>query len=95
MRPAGPALSFRMELSVIDFRVGQIFGLLMRTLPFFALRLAVYLGITVAYVIAVGVGGGIGLLFGTVGGASCVGTFWGALALGITWGVGALFGAAV
>jgi hypothetical protein len=64
---------------VIDFRIGQIFGLLMRTLPFFALRLAVYLGITVAYVIGVGVGGGLGLLFGKVGGASGVGTFWGAL----------------
>jgi hypothetical protein len=77
-----------MELSVIDFRVGQIFGLLMRTLPFFALRLAVYLGITVAYVVAVGVGGGIGLLFGKVGGASGVGTFWGALVgFGLVTGV--------
>lgn len=64
---------------MIDFRIGQIFGLLMRTLPFFALRLAVYLGITIAYVIGVGVGGGLGLLFGKVGGASGVGTFWGAL----------------
>ena len=64
---------------MIDFRVGQIFGLLTRTLPFFALRLVVYLGITVAYVVAVGVGGGIGLLFGKVGGASGAGTFWGAL----------------
>ena len=59
---------------MIDFRVGQIFGLLARTLPFFALRLAVYLGITLAYVVAVGVGGGIGLLFGKVGGASGTGT---------------------
>lgn len=64
---------------MIDFRIGQIIGLLMRTLPFFALRLAVYLGITVAYVIGVGVGGGLGLLFGKVGGGSGVGTFWGAL----------------
>jgi hypothetical protein len=79
-----------MELSVIDFRVGQIFGLLTRTLPFFALRLAVYLGITFAYVVAVGVGGGIGLLFGKVGGASGGGTFLGAL-VGFGLVTGALF----
>ena len=73
---------------MVDFRVGQIFGLLMRTLPFFALRLAVYLGITLAYVIGVGIGGGIGLLFGAVGGASGAGTFWGGLiGFGIVSGV--------
>jgi len=53
---------------MLDFRTGQIFGLLLRTLPFLALRVAVYVGITLAYVLAVGVGGGIGLLFGKVGG---------------------------
>lgn len=73
-----------------DFRVGQIFGLLTRTLPFFALRLAVYLGITLAYVVAVGVGGGIGLLFGKVGGASGGGTFIGAL-VGFLFVSGVLF----
>jgi len=64
---------------MLDFRIGQIFGLLARTLPFFVLRLAVYLGVTLAYVIGIGIGGGLGLLFGKVGGASGVGTFWGAL----------------
>jgi len=53
---------------MLDFRSGQIFGLLLRTLPFLGLRVAVYIGITLAYVIAVGVGGGIGYLFGKVGG---------------------------
>lgn len=53
---------------MLDFRTGQIFGLLTRTLPFVLLRLVVYLGITVAYIVAVGVGSGIGLLFGKVGG---------------------------
>jgi hypothetical protein len=73
---------------VIDFRVGQVFGLLMRTLPFFVLRIAVYLGITVAYVIGVGIGGGIGLLFGKVGGQSGGGTFLGALVgFGLVTGV--------
>lgn len=53
---------------MLDFRTGQIFGLLMRTLPFLALRLVVYIGITIAYILAVGVGSGIGLLFGRIGG---------------------------
>ena len=53
---------------MLDFRTGQIFGLLVRTLPFVLLRLVVYIGITVAYVLAVGVGSGIGLLFGKIGG---------------------------
>jgi hypothetical protein len=53
---------------MLDFRTGQIFGLLLRTLPFLLLRVVVYIGITLAYVLAVGVGGGIGLLFGKIGG---------------------------
>jgi hypothetical protein len=53
---------------MLDFRTGQILGLLLRTLPFLALRILVSIGITLAYVLAVGVGGGIGLLFGKIGG---------------------------
>jgi len=53
---------------MLDFRTGQIFGLLLRTLPFLALRLLVYVGVTLSYVLAVGIGGGIGLLFGKIGG---------------------------
>jgi len=53
---------------MLDFRTGQIFGLLLRTAPFLLLRIAVYVGITLAYVLAVGVGGGIGALFGSIGG---------------------------
>ena len=45
---------------MLDFRTGQIFGLLMRTMPFLLLRIAVYIGITIAYVLAVGIGGGLG-----------------------------------
>jgi hypothetical protein len=52
---------------MLDFRTGQIFALLMKTLPFLLLRIAVYIGITLAYVLAVGVGGGIGYLFGSIG----------------------------
>jgi hypothetical protein len=52
---------------MLDFRTGQIFGLLVRTLPFVILRLAVYIGITIAYILAVGVGSGMGYLFGSIG----------------------------
>ena len=55
---------------MLDFRTGQIFALLMRTLPFLALRVIVYVGITLAYVLAVGIGGGLGYLFGKIGGNS-------------------------
>lgn len=55
---------------MLDFRTGQIFSLLMRTLPFLLLRIAVYVGITIAYVLAVGIGGGMGYLFGSIGGAA-------------------------
>lgn len=64
---------------MLDFRTGQIFGLLIRTLPFILLRLTVYLGITLAYVLAVGLGSGIGLLFGKVGGNGAAGAGWGGL----------------
>ncbi len=63
----------------MDFQIGRIFGLLARTAPFIVLRVLVYLGITLAYVIAVGFGSGIGYLFGKVGGNSPGGIFWGAL----------------
>src|SRR5580698_7406330 len=69
----------RQEYLMLDFRTGQILGLLLRTLPFIVLRLAVYIGITLAYVIAVGVGGGIGLLFGKIGGNGGGGTAFGGL----------------
>ena len=64
---------------MLDFRTGQIFGLLMRTLPFVLLRLVVYIGITVVYIIAVGVGSGIGLVVGKAGGRGGAGAGWGAL----------------
>ena len=64
---------------MFDFRIGQIFVLLGRTLPFLLLRLAVYLGITLAYVLAVAAGSGIGLLLGRIGGGGGGGAGFGAL----------------
>jgi hypothetical protein len=44
----------------VDFQIGRTFGLLARTLPFIFFRLAIYIGIAVAYVLATAVGAGIG-----------------------------------
>ncbi|HTD28104.1 MAG TPA: hypothetical protein VK660_01815 [Xanthomonadaceae bacterium] len=62
---------------MLDFRTAQVFGLLLRTLPFVLLRLAVYIGITVAYVVAVGIGSGFGYVAGKVGGNGAGGAGWG------------------
>ncbi len=61
-----------------DFQLGKVFSLLLKTMPFLLLRMAIYFGITLAYIMATGLGGGVGYL---AGGASedAVGTaFWGA-----------------
>ncbi|MFC4250278.1 hypothetical protein [Sinimarinibacterium flocculans] len=63
-----------------DFELGRAIGLMARTAPFIALRLAIYLGITLAYVVATGGGGGIGYMIGSTGDAEAAanGAFWGA-----------------
>lgn len=43
-----------------DFEIGRTLGIMARTWPFIALRLVVYFGITVAYVLATGAGAGLG-----------------------------------
>jgi hypothetical protein len=65
-----------------DFSFGRALGMVMRTLPFVLLRLAVYLGIAVAYMLAVGAGAGIGWTFGYLGSnadAHAGTAFWGGL----------------
>ncbi len=39
-----------------DFDIGRTLGIMARTWPFIALRLIVYFGITLAYVLATGTG---------------------------------------
>ncbi len=73
-----------------DFEIGRVFGLMLRTLPFLVLRLLIYLGITLAYVLAIGGGGGTGWLIGSTGGqeGAANGVFWGALTgFGVVSGV--------
>lgn len=50
-----------------DFNVGAALGLMARTMPFIVLRMAVYFGITVGYVLVTGTGAGIGYGVGAFG----------------------------
>ncbi|MDO3384398.1 hypothetical protein QWI17_00955 [Gilvimarinus sp. SDUM040013] len=43
-----------------DFNLGEAIGLMRKTVPFLLMRLVVYVGITLAYILITGVGAGIG-----------------------------------
>lgn len=71
-----------------DFKLSEVFSLLLRTLPFLLLRMAIYFGITLAYVLGTGLGGGIGYLAGGAGDTGVGTAFWGALTgFGVVSGV--------
>lgn len=73
-----------------DFSISRSLGLMGQTMPFIVLRIIVYAGIAVAYVLVTGVGAGVGWGVGAFGdddfrGASI---FWGgAVGFGLTAGV--------
>ncbi|MCF6327182.1 MAG: hypothetical protein L3J21_07815 [Devosiaceae bacterium] len=50
-----------------DFRLMQAIGLMMKTLPFIILRLMIYFGITLAFIVITGTGSGIGWGVGVFG----------------------------
>lgn len=50
-----------------DFQLGRAMGLMLKTLPFLLLRLAVYFGITLGYILVTGTGAGIGWGVGALG----------------------------
>jgi len=50
-----------------DFSIGQALGLMGRTAPFILLRVLVYAGIAIAYVLVTGVGAGVGWGVGAFG----------------------------
>ena len=52
-----------------DFSIGGALALMARTVPFILLRMAVYFGITLAYILATGAGAGIGYGVGALGDA--------------------------
>lgn len=64
-----------------DFNISGALGLMMRTMPFILLRLAVYFGITLAYILVTGVGAGIGFGVGALGDTAfqAQSTFWGGI----------------
>lgn len=60
-----------------DFQVGSAIGLLRETFPFLAFRFLIYIGITLAYIIATGLGSGAGYLVGHIGDSPGVWGVWG------------------
>ncbi|HEY4942045.1 MAG TPA: hypothetical protein VII56_11520 [Rhizomicrobium sp.] len=74
-----------------DFSFSRALAMVMQTLPFIVLRIVVYAGIAIAYVLSVGIGGAIGWGFGHLGSgpdAHAGGAFWGgAIGLGLVSGV--------
>ena len=65
-----------------DFSLGGALGLMARTMPFILLRMAVYFGIAVGYVLVTGVGAGVGYGVGGFGdeGFRANSTMWGGIA---------------
>ncbi len=64
-----------------DFSIGGALGLMARTLPYLLLRLCVYLGVALAFLVFTALGAGIGWGIGGLGGGGfrAGSTFWGGL----------------
>jgi hypothetical protein len=72
-----------------DFSIGRTLELMRQTLPFIALRIVVYFGIALAYVLVTGVGAGVGWGVGVLGDADfqASSTAWGGIVgFGLTAG---------
>ena len=64
-----------------DFSIGGALGLMARTMPFIVLRMAVYFGIALGYILVTGTGAGIGYGVGGFGdeGFQANSTLWGGI----------------
>ncbi|MGL4488955.1 MAG: hypothetical protein ACRCU5_05865 [Rhizobiaceae bacterium] len=65
-----------------DFSLTKTFGIMLRTMPFILFRMAVFFGITIAYIVATGTGGAIGYGVGNIStdpDAQATFAFWGSL----------------
>ncbi len=62
-----------------DFSLGASFAAMVRTAPFIVLRMAIYFGIALLYIIATGVGGALGYGFTSIGEGEGAGAMYGAL----------------
>ncbi len=63
----------------MDFKIGEILGLMARTMPFLVFRFLIYFAITFAYILMTGVGAGIGYGVGMIGGEPGAFSFFGGL----------------
>lgn len=71
-----------------DFSISKTIGIMSKTMPFILLRMAIYFGITVAYIVATGAGAGIGFGVGQISEDPGSFTVWGGLVgFGIVSGV--------
>ncbi len=74
-----------------DFSVGRTIGLMLQTLPFIVMRMIVYFGITIAYLVAIGAGGLVGYGVGHIGDDPAAFGFWGGaigfgvVSIGLFW----------
>jgi hypothetical protein len=76
-----------------DFSFGRAIGMVIQTLPFIVLRIILYAGIALAYVVTVGLGGALGWGFGHMGagdGGPASGALWGSV-IGFVLVSGALY----
>jgi len=62
---------------MVDFKLGQVLSTLWKTKEFVLFRFLIYMGITLAYIIGTGGGGGIGYMLGSVGDGKETGLFYG------------------
>ena len=71
-----------------DFSISKTIGIMAKTMPFILLRMAIYFGITIAYIAATGAGAGIGFGVGQVSEDPSSFTLWGGLiGFGIVSGI--------
>lgn len=50
----------------MDFKLGEIFGLMAKTMPFLLFRFLIYFAITLAYLLMTGIGAGVGWGIGSI-----------------------------
>ena len=62
-----------------DFSVSASIGAMIRTLPYVVVRMIVYFGIALLYILATGGGGAIGYGISSIGDGEGAGAFYGAL----------------
>lgn len=74
-----------------DFPIGRTIGIVLRTWPYVLLRMVVYFGITLAYIMAVGTGAGVGYgtgwIFDDSGGPLGFAVWGGIIGFGLVTGV--------